>query len=272
MVIAQITDTHIRPEGTLAYGRVDTAPYLANAVRHLLGLKPRPDVVLATGDLVDGGTPEEYRRLRELLAPLPMPVYLIPGNHDDRAALVEAFRDHSYLPMKAPFLHYVVEGYPLRLVALDTLVPGQVGGLLCEERLAWLQARLGEAPDRPTLIFMHHPPFTTGITHMDAHGLANTREFVEVVRRYPQVERIVCGHLHRPIQARVGGTLATTAPSTAHQVALDLEVGNPLMFIMEPPACQLHVWRADAGLVTHTSYVGDFDGPYRFSDGSRAGA
>jgi Icc protein len=270
VIIAQITDMHIRPEGVLAYRRVDTAPYLVRAVEHLRRLRPRPDVVLATGDLVDAGTDEEYRRLRELLTPLPMPVYLIPGNHDNRDALAAVFADHAYLPRSGGFMQYVVEEYPVRLVALDTLVPGQVGGLLCEERLGWLAARLEEGPDRPTVIFMHHPPFVTGIAHMDSSGLASAREFAEVVRRHPQVERIVCGHLHRPIQARVGGTLASTAPSTAHQVALDLEDDNPLMFTIEPPACQLHVWRPGTGLVSHTSYIGDFDGPYLFSDGRKA--
>jgi 3',5'-cyclic AMP phosphodiesterase CpdA len=269
MSIAQITDMHIRPEGVLAYGRVDTAPYLARAVEHLLRLRPRPDVVLATGDLVDAGSAEEYRRLRALLAPLTMPVYLIPGNHDARDTLADVFADHAYLPRGGRFMQYVVEDYPVRLVGLDTLVPGQVGGLLCEERLGWLAVRLAEAPDRPTVIFMHHPPFVTGIAHMDNYGLARAHEFAEVVRRHSQVERVVCGHLHRPIQARVGGTLASTAPSTAHQVVLDLEDGNPLMFAMEPPACQLHVWRPGAGLVSHTSYIGDYDGPYRFSDGRR---
>jgi 3',5'-cyclic AMP phosphodiesterase CpdA len=269
VLIAQITDMHIRPEGVLAYGRLDTAPYLARAVQHLLGLKPRPDVVLATGDLVDAGRAAEYARLRALLAPLPMPVYLIPGNHDDRAALVAAFTDHRYLPRGGRFIQYVVEDFPLRLVALDTLVPGQHGGLLCEERLDWLAARLAEAPDRPTIIFMHHPPFETGIEHMDGYGLARSREFIEVVSRHRQVEGVLCGHLHRPIQARVGGTVASTAPSTAHQVELDLEKGNPLMFTMEPPACQLHLWRPGAGLVSHTSYIGDYDGPYRFSDGRK---
>jgi 3',5'-cyclic AMP phosphodiesterase CpdA len=269
MLIAQISDMHIRPEGALAYGRVDTAPYLARAVEHLLRLEPQPDVVLATGDLVDAGSAEEYARLRALLAPLPMPVYLIPGNHDARDALARAFPDHGYLPRGGRFLQYVVEDHPVRLIGLDTLVPGQTGGLLCEERLGWLAARLAEAPDRPTVIFMHHPPFVTGIAHMDAYGLARASEFADVVRRHPQVERVVCGHLHRPIQARVGGTLASTAPSTAHQVVLDLEDGNPLMFTMEPPACHLHVWRPGAGLVSHTSYIGDFDGPYRFSDGRK---
>jgi len=267
MMIAQITDMHIKPQGVLAYGRLDTAPYLRRAVAHLLALKPRPDVVLATGDLVDGGLPEEYRRLHDLLAPLSMPVYLIPGNHDNRDALAAAFTDHAYLPRGGRFMHYVVEGHPVRLIALDTLDPGRVGGLLCAQRLGWLAARLEEAPARPTLIFMHHPPFATGIAQMDAHGLANAGEFAGVVRRHSQIERIVAGHVHRPIQSRVGGALASTAPSTAHQVALDLEE-QPLAFTMEPPACQLHVWTAETGLVSHTSYIGDFDGPYLFADGS----
>jgi 3',5'-cyclic-AMP phosphodiesterase len=268
MVIAQITDTHIKPEGVLAYGRVDTAAYLARAVEHLLALRPRPDVVLATGDLVDGGLPEEYRRLRHLLAPLSMPVYLIPGNHDDREALAGAFTDHAYLPRGGQFMHYVIESHPVRLIALDTLVPGRIGGELCAERLVWLRARLAAAPTRPTLVFMHHPPFVTGIAQMDAHGLANAGAFAEIVRGHPQIERIVCGHLHRPIQSRVGGILASTAPSTAHQVALDL-AEEPLAFTMEPPACQLHVWSAETGLVTHTSYIGQFDGPYLFATGAK---
>src|SRR2546428_8623327 len=147
---------HIRPEGVLAYRRVAPAPSVARAVEHLRRLRPRPEVVLATGDLVDAGTDEEYRRLRELLAPLPMPVYLIPGNHDDRDALAAVFADHAYLPRSGRFMQYVVEEYPVRLVALDTLVPGQVGGLLCEERLGWLAGRPATGPGRPPAIFIHH--------------------------------------------------------------------------------------------------------------------
>ena len=96
-------------------------------------------------------------------------------------------------------MQYVVEGHPVRLIALDTLVPGQVGGLLCAERLIWLAARLEEAPARPTLIFMHHPPFVTGLQAMDAMGLEGKEELAAVIRRHPQVERLVCGHVHRPM-------------------------------------------------------------------------
>jgi 3',5'-cyclic AMP phosphodiesterase CpdA len=181
VLIAQITDTHIKPEGSLAYDRVDTSAFLARAVDHILHLDPRPDVVLGTSDLVDGGTPAEYARLRHLLSPLPMPIYLIPGNHDDREALRQVFADYPKMP-RAGFIQYVVEDGPLRLIAVDTLLPGTSGGRVDAERLRRLDARLAEAPAKPTMIFMHHPPFKTAIEYMDGIGLEGADAMAEVVR------------------------------------------------------------------------------------------
>lgn len=263
MLIAQISDTHLKRQDELLYGRIDTASYLERAVAHVNALDPRPDIVIATGDLVDGGKPEEYANFRRVLAPLSMPVYLIPGNHDARDALRAAFPEHSYLPASG-FLQYVVEGLPVRLIALDTLVPGKGHGELCRERLDWLEARLGES-NRPTLLFMHHPPFDCGIAAFDNARLNEGGERLsELVRRHGNVERIVCGHVHRPIQVRWAGTMASIAPSTAHQATLDLRAGSPLSMMMEPPGLALHQWRPGTGLVTHVSYVGTYEGPRPF--------
>jgi 3',5'-cyclic AMP phosphodiesterase CpdA len=266
VIIAQISDMHIRPEGTLAYRRVETGGFLSRCVERIRRMDPRPDVVLATGDLVEGGSPDEYRRLRALLAPLPMPVYLIPGNHDDRGALAQAFPDHAYLPRAGGFQHYAIDDFPLRLVGLDTLVPGKAGGELCQARLAWVAKTLDAGAGRPTAIFMHHPPFATGISHMDELGLAGADGLERILLEHPEVQAILCGHLHRPIHMRWGGTVASTAPSTAHQVALDLRPDAPLAFVMEPPGFQVHVWSERTGLVSHTSYTGDFAGPYPFRE------
>ena len=265
MLIAQITDFHIRAPGKLAYRRVDTAAYLQRCIAQLMRVRPPPDLVLATGDLVDFGRPEEYRHLRQLLAPLTMPVYLIPGNHAERGALRAEFSDHAYLPRDGEFLQYAVDAYPLWLIALDTVVPMEGGGTLCARRLTWLAGQLEEAPDQPTVIFMHHPPFKTGINHMDAVGLDNSEGLGRVIAQHPQVERIVCGHLHRSIQVRFHGTIASTCPSTAHQVTLDLRPDAPSAFTMEPPGYQLHHWNG-AQLVTHTACIGEFDGPYPFHE------
>jgi Icc protein len=269
MLIAQISDLHIREPGNLAYGRVDTASFLGRCVDHLLALDPAPDIVVATGDLVDGGQPGEYEHLRRLLAPLPMPVFLIPGNHDEREALRTACGDRGYFP-RLGFLNYVVEAYPVRLVALDTVIPGEARGTLCEERLAWLDRTLAAAPERPTIVLMHHPPFATGIAHMDALGLDSGDRLAAVIADHRQVERILCGHLHRSIQVRFARTtLASTAPSTAHQVALDLRGGAPAQFVMEPPGYQLHLWRAETGIVSHTVVIGEFPGPFPFAGPAR---
>jgi 3',5'-cyclic AMP phosphodiesterase CpdA len=261
MLIAHITDTHITLPGMLLMGVVDTASALERAVAALNLLDPAPDVTVLTGDLVETGAPEEYAHLRALLAPLRMPLFAIPGNHDAREPLREEFIGDGYLPREG-FLNYVVEDYPPRIVALDTLVPGEGGGALCLDRLRWIDRTLAEAPDRATLVLMHHPPFATGIRRMDLAGLNGSAAFAEIIRGHPRVERILCGHLHRSIETRFAGTVAGTAPSTAHQIVLDLRCGARLSFAFEPPGYQLHYWREGIGLVTHTAAIGDWPGPY----------
>ncbi len=255
MLIAQISDMHVNRPGGKGVAGVDTAANLARVVAHIAGLSPRPDRVLATGDLVAGRGRGEYAVLRALLAPLPMPVYLIPGNHDDRAALRATFPDHDYLPRDGEFLHYTIEatgGRPVRLIGLDTIEPGAVGGRLCEARLGWLAARLAERPERPTVIFMHHPPFDTGIPGMDKWPFPGRDALAEIVAANPQVERVLCGHIHRPVQVRWAGTLAGICPSTAVAAGLILDPEAPFAWSHEGPAYQLHLWRPGTGLISHT--------------------
>ena len=257
MLIAQISDPHIKAEGQLAYNRINTANFLARAVDHILHLDQWPDVVLGTGDLIDEGTDAAYEHLRHLLAPLPMPVYLIPGNHDDRDGLRRVFTDHDYLPREG-FIQYVIDKGPVRLIALDTVIPGEPGGRVDADRIAWLDARLSEAPARPTILFMHHPPFRTGIEYMDSIGLDGAEDLAAVVSRYRNVERVLCGHLHRTIQTRWAGTIAMTIPSTAHAVGLDVRHDVPLSLTLEPPGYGLHLWR-DGTLVSHLALPGEYE-------------
>ena len=268
MLIAQITDTHIKsPRGRLAYKTVDTASNLERCVAHVVALEPQPDLVLMTGDLTDFGRPEEYELLRELLRPLSMPVYVIPGNHDERGALLSAFGDEAYLDgQTSGFVHYTIENYPVRLIGLDTSIPGDAQGTLCSERLAWLDARLNEQPDRPTVLFMHHPPFKTGIDAMDRQGFIDADRLGALVERHLQVQHIICGHVHRPIHIQWHGVTVSVGPSASHYVTLDLAPAQWPHFYLEPPSCQLYYWMPDTGLIAHTSFVGRFEGPYPFFD------
>ncbi len=236
--------------GDLCHGVADTAPALATAIDQIMKLDPLPDVVLATGDLVDQGRPEDYQQLRRCLEPLTMPVYLIPGNHDDRAALRAEFGGDGYLPAEGEFLRYTVDDYPLRLIGLDTPIPGVESGEICGAQRQWLEARLSEAPDKPTIVFMHHPPFGTGIPFMDRQGCAGREALEQVVHQHPQVERVLCGHQHRSVQVAWGGTIAVVAPSTAYQMAFTLNAMRPpASFSGRPQHCCISGSRRPASSV-----------------------
>lgn len=271
--LAQITDLHIREPGRLAYGRLDTAPFFRQAVAAVQRLKQKPHAVVLTGDLVDGGSAAEYAHLAELLAPLQaeVPAFLLPGNHDERDQLRRSFAGggHAYLP-DTEFVQYTVPlgNDGLQLVCLDTVQAGQGAGRLCAKRLRWLEAELERLAGQPVVVAMHHPPFDTLIGHMDELGLTEGAEaFERIVAAHPNIERVICGHLHRTIYAQLGGRLCSTAPSPAHQVCLDLSREAPSAWTLEPPGFHVHAWTAPGRLVTHVAPIGEFAGPFPFHDG-----
>ncbi len=265
-LIVQLSDTHIRKPGELAEARVDTAAALARAVTAVNSLPQRADAVIVTGDLVDSGRPEQYQHLRALLAPLAGPVYLLPGNHDDRDALRAEFADHVYLrDTRRAYLHYAVDLGDVRLVVLDTSVAGATHGEIDAAQLADLDATLAAAPAMATIVAMHHPPFRTLIERMDDYGLQRGGPgLANVLARHPQVDRIVCGHLHRSIIARFAGRPVMTSPSTAHALAFDLGADVPLAFTLEPAGFLVHAWSAGSGIASHLVHVDAYDGPFAF--------
>jgi 3',5'-cyclic AMP phosphodiesterase CpdA len=265
MLIAHLTDLHVRPHGLAAYRTAETNMLTERAIEALLALNPRPDIVLITGDLTDNGLPAEYENLKRMLGRLPMPVWLIPGNHDRRENLKALLGTYPGLSQHPTFAQWVTDLGPVRMIGLDTVVPGSGAGQLCAERLAWLDERLAEDKAKPTIIAMHHPAFLCGLRHMDRISLIEgTAEFEAIVRRNPQIVRVLAGHHHRPIQTLFAGTLAMVAPSVAHQVVLDLTDTLAPHFNLEPAAFHLHTWIDGSGLVTHTSYVEKAPGPYPF--------
>ena len=264
MLICHLSDLHIRPPGQLAYQRVDTAAHLQRCVRRIGSLVPQPDAVIVTGDLTDRGAPEEYEHLLALLAPVGPPIYVIPGNHDDRTSMRRALARFALWQDSDEFLQYTLALGPLRFIALDTVAPGGAGGNLCPTRLAWLEEQLSRFRSFPVVILMHHPPFKTGIRSMDSVGLRVAYPLEPIISRHPNVERILCGHVHRTILRRFGGTIAVTCPSPAHQVALDLDADVAPRFVMEPPGYLMHRWSDDSGFITHAAVIGEYAGPYPF--------
>jgi Icc protein len=247
-LLAQLSDPHV----VAAPGDPAAADALAAAVRDVLALHPGPDAVLLSGDVAADGRPEEYARVRELLAPLSAPVHALPGNHDDRAALRSSFG----LPgAGGEPIRYAADCRALRLVVCDTTRPGREDGRLDDDAIGWLEATLAASPAAPTVVAMHHPPVPIGIVAMDAIGLpaADRAALGALLARHPQVRRVVAGHVHRATFGMVGRCPVVTCPSTTVQVAFAPDAPE-LVLEPGPPAFALHVWR-DGELASHVQPV-----------------
>jgi Icc protein len=264
--IAQISDLHIKPPGKLAYGRVDTAKALERCIAAINAFVPAPDFVVISGDLADAPSVEEYDHLKLLLAPLKLAFAAIPGNHDSREMMRAAFPDADYALSSGP-LNQKIELGGLDLVLLDSSVPGKPHGELDALTLEWLDETLASSADRPALLFMHHPPFQTGIWHMDRQNLVSASDLAPMVRRHARVQLIAAGHVHRATLTMFADVPTTICPAPNHAVDLDLGQLREPSFKVEPPAFHLHCWFPGDGfgsVVTHQVPIGAFDGPHPF--------
>ena len=266
LLIAQISDLHIKRPGVLAYSRVDTADALTRCVATLNAFRPRPELLVISGDLADTPVAEEYEHLNRLLAPLEIGFAAVPGNHDSRELMRAALPKGGYAQSTGPLNSLHAVG-PLDLVLLDSSVPDKPHGELEAPTLAWLDATLALSSTRPALIFLHHPPFVTGIHHMDVQNLRNAGALANVLRRHPRARLVAAGHVHRAALTQFLGIPATICPAPNHAVALDLEDSLPPSFKVEPPAFHLHTWFSGehfGDLTTHHVPIGDFPGPFPF--------
>ena len=273
MLIAQVSDFHITATGT-AYGQAPTTESLARAVDHLNAMAPAPDVVIITGDVADAGEPEAYAAAAAELGRLDAPFLMVPGNHDQRDRMAEAFPGNPCLRSRGEDgrIRFVNDDYDLRLVGLDTLMPGHHGGGLDTGTLDWLAGVLRDG--KPSVLFMHHPPFPVGIHSMDSELFVMAEAFESVVRGAPNVLRVCCGHMHRPVLRAFGGTTACISPALGMQLDLNLTGQGPTLFMMEPMGMALHLYDSLENrlpeLVTHFALMPglghSFEGPYPFTD------
>jgi Icc-related predicted phosphoesterase len=256
MLIAQISDLHCTEAGVEAKLGCENNKNIALAIARVNELSPRPDIVLATGDLTTAGRPEQYKALATLIDPLELPLYIIPGNHDEYRPLLNAFSGkYGLVDDGRDYVHTVIDDGPLRLVSLDTTVFGHHHGAIPEDRASWLDQVLCDAPNKPTLIFMHHPPIETGIWWMDRLGIHEGLDrLATVLGSHSQVIGITAGHLHRTIHGTFAGVPVTVAPTTCYAVDLDIHDEGLPKVTSEPPAMMMHYWHADT-LISHTLFL-----------------
>jgi 3',5'-cyclic-AMP phosphodiesterase len=269
-LIAQFSDLHIKPPGMLAYRQVDTATALTRCIKALNRFKPRPDLVVISGDLVDTPSRQAYDHLVRLLAQLEIPFAAIPGNHDDRALMRSAGLPGSNYARAIGALNSAHTNGAIDVVLIDSTVPGADYGELDAETLAWLDATLGTSSTRPAFLFLHHPPFSAGIAHMDRQNLRDAGDLAAIVRKHERARLVAAGHVHRAVVTMFAGIGATICPAPNHAVALDFDARLPPSFAFEPPGFHLHAWfpgDSFGNVVTHWVPIGEFDGPHPFHDG-----
>lgn len=264
MLIAQLSDLHIKAKGKYAYQKVDTLSALEQAVDSLNEFSPNIDAVVITGDLGDFGSLEEYQLIGKSLKKLSMPIYLVPGNHDKRKHLRQSLSSliqfaHEYYCT----FYFVSEHYVW--IGLDSLVEGKPYGYIDSIQLDWLEQQLKKQPDSPHILCWHHPPLAVGLGHMDVQNLQNAHEVAAVLRNYPQVKGIICGHLHRAITAIWQGIPVWVAPAHNHSVTLDLNKGAPSSFTIEPPMIRLF-GSIEGQFISHLHHISNTDGPHSFFD------
>lgn len=270
MRILQISDFHLRGDGKLSFQVVDTASFLKSTKAHLEHVfaldGQKPDMIVVTGDIADSGDEKAYLMVYEALSSFNVPVYAVPGNHDRRDRMVRILKGWTIPnPQTAPFLCYAVQTEEARLLFLDTLNPGSHAGHMREAELAWLDNELQSNKTVPTLIFMHHPPFITGLPAMD-EPFENREQMRTVLMKAPWA-RLCCGHMHRPIFTVWAGVPCVTAPAASMQIELDFTPEGGDTFRMETPGYLLHDFE-DGVFNTHVCQIykkTEFDGPYPFA-------
>lgn len=243
--LLHLSDLHVVAPGARASGVLDTGALLAQAVEALLAraaaLGPL-DAVLITGDISDDASPESYALARAELARFGLPLLVIPGNHDGRAALHAAFGDAAGPGADGP-LDWAVDIAGARIIGLDTLVEGQGGGRLQPESLAFLArslpGALPRAPDQACVVALHHPPLRTGIAFMDAIGLENAQALEAVLAASAGPVLVVAGHVHGVYLGRLGPHPVITAPSLCSGFALDRRPDAPVGFFAGPTGAGL---------------------------------
>lgn len=262
--ILHISDPHIVPDGALVSGRLDTAAPLTRLVARLHDILPRIgpiEALLVTGDVSDDGSPASYARFAQIIAPLGLPTYVIPGNHDARGAMRAGFAKGGYLPAKGRLNWHVPMGN-VHLIGLDTLIEGAGSGTLDAATLAFLRDTLAGLNGAPVLLALHHPPFATGIHFMDAIGLDNAGALQDALRAYPGEVRVVCGHIHSMMTVALPPHIALSAPAPCSHFALDRRADAPVGYHDRDGGCLLHRWNGRFSTVHIPAETGA--GPFSF--------
>lgn len=248
-VVIHVSDTHFLAEGAKLGGRYDVERTFARTLEAITAVHPHPSAIVITGDLTDLGEPDAYRRLRAAVEPVAQAlgtvVVWVAGNHDERPALREGLLDLA--PSEEPITGaWDLDG--LRLIALDTSVPGWHHGDLDPAQLEWLAGILAEPAPHGTLLAMHHPPLPSHLPLFDILELRHQDELADVIRG-TDVRGILAGHLHYSSH----GTFVGIPVSVASATCYTMNIARPAADVNGMDAAQaFQIVHVHPDTITHT--------------------
>ncbi len=254
--IMQITDTHIMPFGQHWHSaETDTSGRLRKVAEYISS--KNPDAVIMTGDAIDTRSQDAYDNLKSILVNVTVPMYFIPGNHDDRDEMRSAFLDKGYMPSEGP-INYLVDDFDLRLVGLDTNIKNKNGGELTESSLDWLSDALQSNVTKPTIVFMHHFPFEVGQPIFDTILCNTTSRFHDIIKSAPNVVSLMAGHFHEHLSTMFADKPFFIGKSVApsHEFSEDGRLIEGLK--LDAPAVNVHTYDHETGhFFSHVHLVHD---------------
>lgn len=254
MKFIHITDTHLVKNGELLH-QLDPQKRFELCVRSIRENHTDAHCIVVTGDLADRGEPEAYEFFKHEISTIGLPVYSIPGNHDERDNYHQQFPEIEV--DAAGFVQYAVETPAGVFLLLDTKLDGSSAGTFTEQRQQWLRDTLKRYNNDPVFLFMHHPPFDLHLPCIDKIGLDEKEAFASVVNSHANVRHIFFGHAHRPLSGHWKGISFSSMRGTNHQVKLDFKDQN-IHPIDENPEYAV-VFIDDDQLLVHThAYLSDF--------------
>ncbi|MGL4858208.1 MAG: 3',5'-cyclic-AMP phosphodiesterase [Enterobacteriaceae bacterium] len=210
--VLQLTDTHLFATKQEILLGVNTYHSYNAVLQAIVRQQEQYDLVVATGDLAQDHSPAAYQHFAEGIRHLQMPCVWLPGNHDFQPVMAQTFASCGISPCKQVLL-----GRYWQLILLDSQVHGVAHGELSDYQLEWLQRCLDQYPERQVLLLLHHHPVAAGCSWLDQLGLRNGHMLAEVVKRYPQIRALLCGHIHQELDMQWHGARLLAAPSTCIQ-------------------------------------------------------
>jgi len=246
MKLIQITDTHIYRDPEHTQSDINNYTSLSRLLDKMKQTEWPVDAILATGDLSHDASTESYQLLHDALSELNVPVFCLPGNHDDVNTMRAVLDGETIISTERSLLG------DWQLIMIDSCLPGEVAGQVSERQLFAIKKHLDQYPDMPALVCIHHPPIKLNSTWLDDVALKTPENLLNMLEEHAQVKALLFGHAHQEYASNFAHFAIYGTPSTCRQFkpeCEDFEIDSAM------PGYRVLELAKDGSVTTHVKRV-----------------